>query len=1225
MPVVPLRAAWLGIASVLTFIISLVPAAPAEAACTPAPVLREVNRNQTLPYGGGLDLVAGRNTLVKAHLTLNECTAGTSASVQITGGQLTVASGAGTTAVPVAQVPSGPIEACCTPAINSAGDPKFLVDGSRVAQPGPAVFQATLNYTYKTTATAAPVQAAPAVFDFTGRFSATVPVRALVVPLGDGRDPYRTWFPVTAETIVQNAFQQTAARILPVAAGACTPIQSLPLLPGEAACGIQYSIAPSLLDVGPRGLNILRPDGTFCDGDFDKLKLGLTQFLLAYNLANPDRAADVVTGYIDESKSPTCSTQGRAMVGSVQSWFRGVADTTKRPSSSGGVLVQELTHNRGVRGTPGWHSPATEADAGSQRAHNLITLAYEPNDRSVMNFSSLGWHNLNVGFEQQDWSCMMLALGGNTSGCPAGSLPVSTGSAPAAGGKVLLVGGRSDGTPATPTLNSCSPQTCFQTTVAEAAESLNETLTPFGAVYVDQDLPEGSRDVDRFPLAGSREATHGSGSSNVYVIDDALPVPGESIDVIEIRNGTQVIWSVDATSLPPRNVVAKVRPTRWSFENLSQSSGTHDVDPALSTDGEGDELVVWVRHDHDCAGGGGRLVVRRLGDSSSFQTRDCLGNISAPDWRPPHDPTNPDLRQIALIQDGNVVVINVDLGTSTFGGSKIVFCASAGVACVPRPGAIQGAASGPAYSPAGDRIAFSVDQPNPDDPAGPPVADLAMIPAGADASIPPDRLTLTPGSDERNVTWSHTPEDASDRPIAFECGGVCDSDGADGQPELHTLATANLGVPATATTGLGVGARDPSWGDGFIAAEQGGRIITIYPDDAGAQASVRNVTGPGTGFEALAANPSMQGSLGPVAFASDGPAGSPDDVWVARSTSQQGEISITAEDDTPQEQAAEVNYAHAWAEGALGEARPLGVGILPTTFVGSQLTFHLTVDLARVGAGTTVLAGVSDQEHIAFNKESGRPDLGSLQRAPLVAINVPPGSVWPNTEIIALQGSVEDPESGGEATGSPDRGDVTFEWTLDPPGPTGPTAAGTSPRLVLQPPLNPGTYTAELRATASSSVFASASTGEPSIAGQGCTPPACSSATLQFEVAASGPARFDPSTWQVPSNGVVTYTFKLPGVDLKKVGGAAITQVNGLPVTDWPDPATPFPASLKVQGDSIVAKVDRAAPNSFFLCNGLVGQRVLLTLEGSIGGGARFMVADYERPTLQPAEGGGCV
>lgn len=1216
MAVVPLRAAWLGVVSLLTSIISLVPAAPAAAACTPAPVLREVNRNQTLPYGGGLDLVAGRNTLVKLHLTLNDCTVGTTASVQITGGQLTVASGGGITAVPVAQVPSGPVEACCTPAINSAGDPKFLVDRSTVA--GPAVFQATLNYTYKTTATAAPVQAAPAVFDFTGRFSATAPIRALVVPLGDGRDPYRTWFPVMAETIVQNAFQQTAARILPVAAGACTPIQSLPLPPGQAACGVQYSIAPSLLDIGPRGLNILRSDGTFCDGDFDKLKLGLTQFLLAYNLANPDRAADVVSGYIDESKSPTCSVQGRAVVGSVQSWFRGVADTTKRPSFSGGVLVQELTHNRGVRGTPGWHSPATEADAGSQRAHNLITLAYEPNDRSVLNFAPFGWHNLNVGLEQQDWACTMLALGGNTSGCPAGSLPVSTGSAPAADGPVLQLGGRSDGTPATPTLTSCSPQTCFQTTVAEAAESLNETLTPFEAVYVDQDLPEGSRDVDRFPLAGSREATHGSGSSNVYVIDDALPVPGESIDVIEIRNGTQAIWRFDATSLAPRNVVAKVRPTRWSFENLSQSSGTDDVDPALSTDGEGAELAVWVKH--DCAGEAARLVVRRMGESSSFHSP-CLGNISAPDWRPPHDPTNPHLRQIALIQDGNVVVINVDLGTSTFGDSKIVFCASAGVACVPSPGAIQGAASGPAYSLAGDRIAFSVDQPNPDDPAGPPVADLAMIPAGADASIPPDRLTLTPGSDERSVTWSHTPEDASARPIAFECGGVCDSDGADGLPELHTLATADLGVPATATTGLGVGARDPSWGDGFIAAEQGGRIITIYPDDAGASASVRNVTGPGTGFETRAANPSMQASLGPVAFTSDGPAGSPDDVWVARSTSQQGEISITAEDDTPQEQAADVNYAHAWAEGALGEARPLGVGIAPTTFEGSQLTFHLTVDLARVGAGATVLVGVSDQEHIAFNKESGRPDLGSLQQAPLVAINVPPGSVWPNTEIITLQGSVEDPESGGEATGSPDRGELAFEWILDPPGPSGPTAAGTSPRLVLQPPLTPGTYTAELRVSASEPFPA----GQASLAGAGCSPPACSSATLQFEVAASGPARFDPSTWQVPSNGVVTYTFRLPGVDLKKVGGAAITQVDGLPVTDWPDPATPFPASLRVEGGSIVAKIDRAAPNNFFLCNGLLGRRVLLTLEGTMGGGARFMVADYERPMLQPAEGGECV
>ncbi|MDQ4004674.1 MAG: hypothetical protein M3135_00005, partial [Actinomycetota bacterium] len=848
--------------SILLTALSGVPVAGA-ATCTPAPVLREVNRNQTLPYGGGLDLVTGKRTLVKLHLTLNECTTSLSgASVQVTGGELSVWTGTevpiggATNLTPIAQVPSGPVEACCTAAVNSPGDPKFVLKGPEVAVPGAAAFQATLQYTYKTSSTSNAVVGPPISFAFSGRFVATNPVRALVVPLGNARDPYRTWFPTSAEAVVQNAFQ-TVSRVLPVPTGICTPIQPASL---ASMCGTQYSIAPTLLDIGPDGLGLLRSDGTFCvdSTSFGEIKVALAEFAAAYNLANPSRAADVVTAYIDSSKSPNCGTQGMGAVGGIQSLFRGVADTSQRPSFSGGVLVQEIAHNRGVRGpatdspTDAWHSPRSDADAGTQRAYNVTTLGYELNDRSVLNFASVGWHNHNVGLEEEDWACLVAAFGGTTTRCPAGSAPIPGGSAPAADeDPVLVISGRWDGTDGS-----------FRTTIARAAESRGASMTNLDAVYV-----ASGEDVASYPLAGSSEQTHGDDSGlEVYVVDDTLPAPDASIDTIEIREGDRLVWLVDTSTLPPSNVVAKVRPTRWGFRQLS-SGAADEVDPVLSAD---DDLVAWVRH-RNCDGDAdteGEIVVQRLADGQTA-TSPCFSPA----------PEDPDIRsdgaEIAFAQNGNVELVGFNKASMTFDdGSRTAYiCAPAGAVCQAGSGAaglpLQGPASGPVYAPDGKALAFSVRQVN-----GGELAVIDGVPVAG--VVTPRRVTFTPGVDERDVTWSHTPEDGM--MLAFErCDLFCET-----QPAEIAVVNARPDVPATATEGLGVEARDPSWGDGFIAAATDPddgveRIMTIYPDDADENISIsrRFVTGADIGHAAPARDPSLKTSLGPVAFTSGG------DIWIA--------------------------------------------------------------------------------------------------------------------------------------------------------------------------------------------------------------------------------------------------------------------------------------------------------------------------------------------------------
>lgn len=1191
-------AAWSG----ALLITSLIPIHANAQMCEPAPVLREADVNQSLPYS---TLVAGKDTTVKLHLTTNEC-AGT---VKVTGGELTVVAPSGISKVNLFQIPSGNVATCCSPQPNSDGDPRFFLNGGVVTAPAPEPFSITLTaqilYTVSTAGgTRSVTFSAEADGDpLVRQFVNVSPIRTLFAPMGRTADGRAAWWPDAARAELQKA-ALSASRFDPVRRGVCSPIQPVNL--AAASCGYQYSIYDGLVDVSEfvqveKGTPTFR--GTLVG--FSSIRKKLADVLQAYNVANPDRAADLVVGVVIEGKSAAPpAAQGVASVGGRESWIRLVTDV------AGGILGQEQAHNFGLKAGSSIHADAlrTQFDLGTERAHDPVTTLFIPDDRSLLQADPLSssnapWNNATVGLEQQDWLCQLAALAPGAGLQPCGVRALAT---PAgAGGEVLSIAGNTD-------LTSGGSE--FRTVVSDSASCLTEAAaTPLSVVYLDQN---GDLLAQPIPLPASNRQTHPDEATGTWMVDCTVEWDDRA-HTIQIRSGGTVLWTVDASTVGPANVEVRVRPARWSHRNESNDPGTSDVpdlDPAVSPSGTRPALLAWVK-DNDCEGpGSGALVVKRLSDGQIAER--CLSPM-------PTDPAiSPSDREIAYARAGNIEIVKFDPDTPQFVGpaATAFFCAPAGAACAEGEGAepLRGPASDPAWDAAGNRLAFSVRQLD--------GGELASIrPADAIAGIiPPRRLTLTPGIDERAPSWSQTSGE-NDLLVFERCENPCN----DGPSPLFTLVDAGATVPTPQS--LGTSGNDPSWGEGFIAArDESSRIVLIYPPDAGHPDSRTFVTGGGSGFPADSFDPSLHRNFGPVAFESG------NEVWTANATGQENEISVRAEDDKPLGPSGKkLVYAHVYNRcGVTQEAKPLAVGLEPSSIDGNRVFFHTTVDLFGTCGGGTVKAIVSDGENTGTN--SAEPSLGSGVKAQTPAISWPfAGSELLNTDALTLNGSVLDPELGAEASGSPES-PLQLEWFVDG------RSVGVGPRVTIQPGGSAhafGTHTVELRATDPGAGGSSAAGADLlSAASAGCSPPACTSTTVTYSINAKGEATFDPHTWQVPSNGVVTYSVTASGIDLTKITAAELVKVDGSDINDasrwganiangrWQATSRP-----KVDGNTLVIKFDRNActpltrggtclgPNAFFQRNDLVrGQYVRLTVEGS-GGGFGFRLFDPDSPILQPA------
>src|SRR5439155_7345115 len=167
-----------------------------------------------------------------------------------------------------------------------------------------ATFSIALTYGWKSSGTTFTAGTAT----FTTKSGSTSPItaavakptnnlRVLVVPIGDAGDTSGAQYPSTAVASVQQGMQ-TLSRLFPVRDG----VGDLAV----AGNGIRYTALPSLLDVGPGGLNLMTvlPDGSnirkFCikGSSWATLKGALTQQMQAWNSANPNAQADRVVATV---------------------------------------------------------------------------------------------------------------------------------------------------------------------------------------------------------------------------------------------------------------------------------------------------------------------------------------------------------------------------------------------------------------------------------------------------------------------------------------------------------------------------------------------------------------------------------------------------------------------------------------------------------------------------------------------------------------------------------------------------------------------------------------------------------------------------------------------------------------------------------------------------------------------------------------------------------------
>ncbi|GAC1445328.1 MAG: hypothetical protein NVSMB55_25820 [Mycobacteriales bacterium] len=453
----------------------------ANASCTTplAPVLRSATVNQGL---GDYDrLTRGKQTLVRAYLSLPSCATSTdSIKLAGAGAMLTMTGPAGTTTYqPFSPVGGTQLAPYATAPLNDyIGDPKFLIPGADLA-PATTTLSYTLSFAVAVTYIASD---APAVTQTlvvqppTGTsLAATVDARTnalriLAVPMGDASLGYAAQFSTAAYASVQNGMN-AAARLLPVPDGATMDLRD-PSLTGSKAGGIRYAIDPVLgVDLGPTGLGYMSGGNGFCmtGSEFENIAPKLVTALAAWNTQNPGQTADRVVGVVDQEHAvapiPNGCNAGIAYpTGDV---LYALAITTPSPTDTAGsaagtgsLLTQEFSHTVGLvpssRDDGSRHSPSNVAytPASTYRAYNLDnSLSYlDPMSsttaaRPAMKLIGQNWDDAHTLLEPLDYAFDRCIFGGQIDGGCLTPATVGTASGVKAG-PVFVLAGSTDGTAA---------------------------------------------------------------------------------------------------------------------------------------------------------------------------------------------------------------------------------------------------------------------------------------------------------------------------------------------------------------------------------------------------------------------------------------------------------------------------------------------------------------------------------------------------------------------------------------------------------------------------------------------------------------------------------------------------------------------------------------------------------------------------------------------------------
>lgn len=975
------------------------PGDAATSTCSPAPQLRAVTINQGLPYQ---QLAPGKDVLVRLFLQKPKCA--DNVQVQLAGASVTVSGGTAPHTVTETVPALDPADAVLpviaphgTFPVDHPGDPIVIVPGSAIRGSDGAAFElrvdASVSYRSRTSSTEpwGPLLSTPstgALADGTpmraGVGPATNPLRVLVVPMGDlsaGRD---VQFPADATRAVEDGMR-ALGRMFPTFEG----VGDLT----STSAGLRYRIAPTMLDLGPQGLNVMPVDSDgvrrFCglEANFPNIGRLLAAHLVAWNTANPLHGADRVIGAVWESvsKGSPCA-EGVGSLTTREGWVRAIRDraatgtTAAVASKTGSLLAMEIQHTFGGvavdapnHGT-GRHSKFTEADGGTQRAHHLTEARYIATDRTVMRYTSAGWDNSNTVLEEPDWQLARCVLEHR---CTTGGLIGS----PAAGrsGPSIVVSGVTDGTAVGTDAHSYT------------AEEVERTPADAASPYSLRQLDAGGTElqVDRFAVGAQHD--HHAGDANespdahVAEFDVAVAEHPEAVR-FQLRKHEVVLFERASGDVPQFVATTSVAGAQERITAPPAHPGD-DLAPTLAGDGT---VLAWQDPD-------GIRLRRRAGGP--------VAGLGVP--RAMHPTLDAAGTRLAYVLDGDLWVADVsaagDAGPSTSGHRRVYDDADQLLG--------DAALDAPAFrtSPAGSSQVVAViggDLWTIDTDFRPSLSNPLVCRVGALPSAPCRPLTVTGGvggavattaASETNPSWSGDV-------VAYE--------------RDRSVWTLQPSSPETTQQRRATGGSDPAVGTDLVVFSRGGDLV----------AADVSTFEPQVTLVADGARAAVGGGSSVVAF--DRTVNGQRDVFLV--DVGDGGNQIVVRHPRPAELRADV-----WARGP-GGADPMLVALRPTAVAGDLATFSIDFDDSGIPPGRTRRVQVSDGWETATRDE---PHTGGAVRPPVAEIAAP--SVDAETlqyDVIPLTGSARDAQ-GDELQGD------SLRWFHLRPGASAPVLVGTGPRV----------------------------------------------------------------------------------------------------------------------------------------------------------------------------------
>jgi hypothetical protein len=541
-------------------------------ACPVQPLLRDVTIGQGLPYSNGTAtnsvLVSGKRALVRFYLSEQECG---DKDMLLNSANLILN---GNTAEPIAAqqtlVPGAPISNHATaPAINSTGDPLFLVPASRLS--GTMSFRVDITFTPKGGSTLSSSLTTLGGATIQRRVhTATAPMRILAIPMGDGRylfpDAKNDQVPQLSTAGIENATAGFTAlsRTYPVADGTGT-------LGVAGGGGVRYF----LNEGGLVNVNSYLGDGdgdgdkdaTYCDGGFlSRVVPELSDFRLNFNTIGNAEPAARVLGLLDEGLSDpslACS-RGRAVMGGREAWVRTLTGRT------GALMAMEEAHNFGTvpdsrDGSASLATHATQDQADQfnasfvDRGYNLADGRQIANDRTALKYFETGWDDTNVLLEKLDWDMIFCKQGGPTTTNSDCSVSGSSGAVPAVAPVTAIVGSTDFSAAGTSIFDSFTAEG-FPTEEPESSSRLRlKELASDNSVLSDRGVPFAALNTLHHHNGNSAEHGHSFGLTIPTHPDATAWQLVDASDGEVLATGSEsalpVIESMTATQEFPRGCV----------------------------------------------------------------------------------------------------------------------------------------------------------------------------------------------------------------------------------------------------------------------------------------------------------------------------------------------------------------------------------------------------------------------------------------------------------------------------------------------------------------------------------------------------------------------------------------------------------------------------------------------------------------------------------------------